>query len=400
MQFAGGFSRQDVSSKWAVVPDLFRTSDPEKDGVNGPMCKNPCYYMAFSLILAVTPVTNAQQWANEMFVEGREHDFGTVARGADVEYRFPVKNLYRQDIELTGVRSSCGCTTPSVETKLLKTHETGYIVAKFNTRTFTGVKGATLTVKMKWTDIKGINRSGEAQLRINGEIRGDVVFKPGAVQFESVNQGTQAEKRINVSYAGRSRWEITDVLSRSEDFEVELVQRDRKSGRVSYDLLVRLKDTAPAGDLREQLVLVTNDRSEQRIPVLIEGKVVPVVSVAPNSVVFGEVAQGQEVSKKVLVRGKKPFRIIDIYCDDDSLKFQTPSESATRHIVNFQFTASGKPGKVEDKVNIVTDLGQNYGARCNVYATIMPSTTAADVVEKPTTDAVSAGTAKRVIAGQ
>ena len=269
------------------------------------MCKNSFCYVAFSLILAVAGVTNAQQWANEMFVAGREHDFGTVARGADVTYRFPVKNLYRQDIEFTGVRSSCGCTTPSIETKLLKTHETGYIVAKYNTRTFTGVKGATLTVKIKWTDNKGVKRSGEAQLRVNGEIRGDVVFKPGAVRFESVDQGTQAEQRINVSYAGRSRWQITDVLSRSEDLEVELIQRDRNSGRVSYDLLVRLKDTAPAGNLRDQLVLVTNDRSEQRIPVLIEGKVVPVISVAPNSVVFGEVAQGQEVSKKVLVRGKQ-----------------------------------------------------------------------------------------------
>ncbi len=364
------------------------------------MCKNSFCYVAFSLILAVAGVTNAQQWANEMFVAGREHDFGTVARGADVTYRFPVKNPYRQDIEFTGVRSSCGCTTPSIETKLLKTHETGYIIAKYNTRTFTGVKGATLTVKMKWTDNKGVRRSGEAQLRVNGEIRGDVVFKPGAVRFESVDQGTQAEQRINVSYAGRSRWQITDVLSRSEDLEVELIQRDRNSGRVSYDLLVRLKDTAPAGNLRDQLVLVTNDRSEQRIPVLIEGKVVPVISVAPNSVVFGEVAQGQEVSKKVLVRGKQPFRIVDIYCDDDSLKFQTPSEPATRHIVKFQFTANGKPGKVEDKVNIVTDLGKNYGAHCNVYATILPSVTATDDVKKPTDDAVSANTTNRVIVGQ
>jgi hypothetical protein len=364
------------------------------------MRKNPLCCVVFLLILAATGVTYAQQWTNKMFIDGREYDFGTVARGADVEYRFPVKNLYRQDIELTGVRSSCGCTTPSIEKKLLKTHETGYVVAKFNTRTFTGVKGATLTVKMKWIDNEGVNRSGEAQLRVNGEIRGDVVFKPGAVRFESVDQGTQAEQRINVSYAGRSHWQITDVLSRSEDLQVELVQRDRNSGRVSYDLLVRLKDTAPAGNLRDQLVIVTNDKSEQRIPVLIEGKVVPVISVAPNSVVFGEVAQGNEVSKKVLVRGKKPFRIVDISCDDESLKFQTPSESATRHIVDFQFAANGKPGKVEDKVNIVTDLGENYGAHCNVYATILPPATATDVVEKKTDDTVSASSANRVIVGQ
>src|SRR5688572_24594288 len=100
----------------------------------------------------------AEAWVAKMFAK-KEHNFGTVARGADTVYRFPVKNIYKEDIELVNVRSSCGCTTPTLEKKILKTGETGYVVASFNTRTFTGVHSATLTVEVKWND-KGIQRRG------------------------------------------------------------------------------------------------------------------------------------------------------------------------------------------------------------------------------------------------
>src|SRR5687768_11060148 len=103
--------------------------------------------VAFSWLAAGHCV--AERWVAKMFAE-REYNFGTVARGADTVYRFPVKNIYKQDIELVNVRSSCGCTSPSIEKSVIKTGETGYIVAKFNTRTFTGLHGATLTVEVKW----------------------------------------------------------------------------------------------------------------------------------------------------------------------------------------------------------------------------------------------------------
>ena len=133
--------------------------------------------------------------------------------GADTVFRFPVQNRYKQDIEIVNVRSSCGCTAPTIENKLLKTGDVGYIVATFNTRTFTGRHGATLTVEVKWND-NGILRRGETQLRVDGTILDDVVFNPGAVKFENVDQGAKAEQRVTVS-SGRPNWKITDVRGAS-----------------------------------------------------------------------------------------------------------------------------------------------------------------------------------------
>lgn len=351
------------------------------------------------MIFGVAAPVGAQQWASKMF-EVKEHDFGTVARGADVVYRFPAKNIYRQDIELVSVRSSCGCTSPSLENKLLKTHEVGYVVAKFNTRTFQGVHGATLTVTLRWTDNRGISRTGEAQLRVNGDIRSDLVFQPGSVRFEPVDQGTPAEQRIRISYAGRNEWEVTNVLSKMAFVEAELIQHDRQNGRVTYDLLVRLKETAPAGDLRGQLVLVTSDSRDVRIPLIVEGRVMPEISVAPDSLVLGEVLQGQTVSKRVLVRGKKPFRIVDVSCDDDCFSFAAPDEAGDRHVVELTFKADREPGDVREQINFATDLGDEYHTTCIVHATVLPSESTAESAGETASAAVKANGAVQLATGQ
>jgi hypothetical protein len=337
----------------------------------------------------------AEAWATKLFAETK-HDFGTVARGSDTSFKFAAKNIYKQDVELLSVRSSCGCTSPTVEKKTLKTGETGYVTAVFNTRTFTGIHGATLTVEVRWND-NGNWLHGEAQLRVDGNIRGDIVFTPGAVKFDSVDQGSKAEQKVEVTYAGRSNWKIVDVRGASDNIEVELTQTQRYSGRVAYDVLVRLKDTAAAGYFNDQLVLVTNDDDNPRIPIYVGGRVVPQISVSPESLLLGDVAQGQQVSKKIIVRGKKPFKIVSFQCDDeDSFQFKTDDQSKDRHIVEITFNAKKNAGNVKEAIRIATDLGEKLQANLTAYATIIsgtPSTAAITPTTGATSAAGAAGTA-------
>jgi hypothetical protein len=336
----------------------------------------------------------AEDWVAKMFAE-REHDFGTVARGSDTVYRFAAKNRYKQDIELISVRSSCGCTSPSIEKKVLKTGDIGYVTARFNTRGgFTGLHGATLTVQVRFNH-KGRSVTAETQLRVNGNIRGDVEFKPGAVKFESVEQGKVSEQVVEVAYDGRSSWKIVDVRGVSDALEVELTQKRRSSSGVTYNLLIRLKDSAAAGYFNEQLVLVTNDEKNPRIPMHIAGRVVPAITVAPEPLLLGQVAQGGQVSKKVLVTGIKPFRITSVNSDaEESFHFKTDSESSKRHILEVTFDAKNQAGPVKHSISIATDLGEKVNATVNAYATIVPSATSPTTAESSATAIqIEAGTA-------
>ena len=55
----------------------------------------------------------AQDWAKQMFPV-TSHNFGTVAKGSKTEYRFRFSNLYKEDVRVVSVRTSCCCTSPVI----------------------------------------------------------------------------------------------------------------------------------------------------------------------------------------------------------------------------------------------------------------------------------------------
>ena len=63
---------------------------------------------------------------------------------------------------------------------------------------------------------------------------------------------------------------------------------------------------------------------------------------------LGSVTRGQQITKKILVRGKSPFKIVSIQSDDDaSLQFKTDDTSAEHHVVEVTFDAKKDAGDVK-----------------------------------------------------
>jgi hypothetical protein len=317
-------------------------------------------------LLLASPHAIAQDWALKMF-NTTTHDFGTVARGSKTQFRFQLKNIYEEDAHILGVKSSCGCTTPHVTRSDLKTYETSEIVADFNTRDYQGRRTATLTVMLDCVS------HATVQLRVNGVIRTDVVMQPGSVDFGSVDLGTPAEKKIQVSYAGREDWKIFDAKTAENYFEVELTELERAAGKVSYELLVRLTKDAPVGYIKDQLILVTNDERSHELPVDLQGRVVPDITISPKELFIGVVQPGRQVTKNVVIQGKKPFRILDIKCPDKSFTIRTSKEAKSLHLIPVVFTAGDDPGRISQKITIRTDQGKNVVQAFTAFAEIVKS---------------------------
>jgi len=117
-------------------------------------------------------------------------------------------------------------------------------------------------------------------MNIKGFIRSDVVFSPGSVDFGTIDQGTAVDKKVSISYAGRSDWQILDVRSANPHFEVDLSEGSRAGGRVVYNMTVHLKPDAPEGFIQDQLVLVTDDKAMANVPVVIEGQILSALTVS------------------------------------------------------------------------------------------------------------------------
>jgi hypothetical protein len=308
--------------------------------------------LAVGLTLLVSAPLFGQEWASKMF-ETTDHDFGTVARGARVEYSFVLSNIYLEDVHVASVRSSCGCTSPRIENPSLKTYENGAIVAAFNTAAFLGQHGATLTVTIDKPFY------AEVQLHVKGYIRSDVVIEPGSVQIGDVEKGVPAVQKVMVNYSGQGDWKIVDVRGINTHLSVDMVQHNHQYGQVAYELTVHMDGKMPAGYINDHLMLVTNDEQGTQIPLLVEGRVLPGISVSPSSLFLGVVQPGQKVTKQLVVKGAKPFRIVSVTCKDKSFEFGpiTDQTAKTLHLIPVTFLAGKDFGRVSQTIKIETDRG-------------------------------------------
>jgi hypothetical protein len=322
-------------------------------------------------VALVADVGQAQEWAKKMFPV-TSHNFGTVAKGSKTEYRFVFRNLYKEDLHVVGVRTSCGCTSPEVTKHDLKTHETSEVVAKFNTRTFLGQHGATLTVTIDKPFY------AEVQLRVAGNIRGDVTFEPPFVDLGNVDLGAGAERQVRVTRVGSAAWDITDVRSANPSFEVSMSKPTRTPSQTSYDLTMRLKSDAPAGYVKGQLILITTDPRATQIPMDVEGRVVAAVTVSPQLLSLGAVKCGGTVTKNVVVRANRDFCITGVACEDGCLTCEPRTTPAKVHILPVTFQAGNAAGRVEQQLKISTDLGEGAVPMVTVQAEVEPVAASAE----------------------
>ncbi len=290
-----------------------------------------------SIVATDLAVSNAsaQDWTAAVFPI-KNHEFGTVAVGAKTEFVFPVVNTLSSAIHIQTVRASCGCTTPIVKNEYIAPGETGSIVAQFNTDTFKGKKGATLTVVVDKPFYS------EVRLRVDGYIRSDMVFFPGAIEFGNLPQGEAITKSTQVLYAGRSDWQIVDVRSNKPWLMPAAVETVRENGRVNYKINVDIREDAPTGYFQDELVVVTNDRSMPNVPLKVSGQVESALSISPQAIALGSLKSGEPVTRKLVLMGREPFRIESIVAEGWDVNYDPTTEAKKMQMVDVTFTHSGE----------------------------------------------------------
>jgi hypothetical protein len=295
----------------------------------------------------------AQEWAEKMFTT-RSRDFGNIARGAKAEFAFELTNLYLEDVHIAGVRVSCGCTTPRIEKDTLKTYEKGAVIAHINSDRFLGNQGATITVTIDEPQY------AQVQLQVKVYVERDLILEPSSVAFGNVGQGTSVTRTIAVRYTRDSDWQVVEVRSDKPHLQGKVTETSREEDEVNYDLEVTLAKDAPVGYLNEHVRLITNDPRTGHISVPVEGHVQADISVSPSSLFLGVVQPGQSVTKNIVVRGKKPFRIASIRGDCQCLQATAPKSPGPKslYLVPITFTAGEKAGKVTPTVLIQMDASQ------------------------------------------
>jgi hypothetical protein len=307
-----------------------------------------CGLMLGLVLLAGGGGARAQdpQWAHKMF-DKLDVDFGNVPSGADLKQRIKVTNKYQQTVHILGIASSCGCTAGKPAKDTLLRDESTYIEVTMNTRKFQLLKETSLTVTFDQPLLANV------RIPVKAFINPEVFVNPGAAEFGSITRGSDSPRKLTVSYNSRGT-SIKEAVSKNPHIVASLVETRRDFASIQYDLHVTIRGTAPLGDLRDQVTLVTDNPNNPSIPVLVEAKIDPEYYITPELVTFGTLAPGDRKTLNIVARGKKPFLVDKIESERTAGVFEVrlPKQARDIHVLPLTMIAPAEPGIVTEEFTL------------------------------------------------
>jgi hypothetical protein len=293
-------------------------------------------------------------WADALFAESG-HDFGPVPRGAKVRHAFVLTNRLAEPITIVDVRASCGCTTGKASTNNVAPGQSAVVEAEMDTRNFVGKKATTLTVSVMTPG----GREAEIRLAVSSTILSDIVLNPGSIDFGSVSKGQTPSAVLTIDRLGGAGWRAERMVSTSKALTASLVETGRSASGVGYQLTVSLKPETPAGLIRDEIRILTNDPESPSIPVLVTAQVRGELTATPASLSLGRVSSAASVQGRYLVRGTKPFAITGIEGAGDGFSIaQSDNGRGTLHVVTVTYRpeAGSTRGDLRRTFRVATDL--------------------------------------------
>ena len=317
--------------------------------------KNLMLLIAAAMIsFSVSGVSLGQEWARSMF-NTLSHDFGNVPKGKRPEFRFEIENKFKEDIRIRSVVSSCGCTTVSVTSKLLKSFQKSEVVCLFNSHAFDGFKQATVRVQFDRPFV------GEVQLTVKGNIvrTNELSLTPTEIDFGQITGTDYPERVINLERLGNPSFRIVDVKSSFPHIKVSLKETKRNASLVNYEMRTQLKPSVPAGVSEGDLFVVVEENNARRqVPIHFNAKVVA-IKISPEILTLSNVKPGQEIKKTVIIQAAKAFKIVDVKCKTQAFRVRQKKKGKSKvHLIEVFYTGEDEVGSHECDLSFYTDLNE------------------------------------------
>lgn len=292
-------------------------------------------------------------WADGLFEE-LHRDFGTVPHGSMLSHPFRLTNKTDKTVKVQSLRVSCGCTVASMPTAVIPPGQSTVLTAQMDTRRFVGPKTVTIYVQFEqpvWEEVR---------LSVTANSREDVAVNPETLAVGKMQRGESPTRSVTVSFIGDPNWQILGTTCESSYVHPAVREVRRQNGETVYELSAQMRADVPVGKWFTDVWLTTNQAGTPRIRVPLTVEVDPPISASPVAAELGETAPGQAVEKKILLRGVKPFRILEVKGTDAELTVQKPDGKEPRAVQ--LLTIVYKPsaaGRLNRTLQIVTDLPED-----------------------------------------
>lgn len=314
---------------------------------------------ALVALLTLALATPAHAAGPKLVAPQDTYDFGHVTQGDAVPFTFTLRNDGDQELVITNVRPSCGCTAALASSDR---------VPPGGEATVTGeVKSATLQDRIAKTVTVESNDPTTPRLTLTVTGVVDVPFhvEPQYLHFGQVREGTGAEQTVTLTVNDPAKLPVTieKIETNHPQLSAEVAPRAGEDPPRQFDITVRVSPDAPRGIIASPLVIhLAGEKNTLRVATYAD--IVGSVALYPQRVSLGLVEPGQTVMRRFVAMSPvdQAFSITDVTTDLPGSKVTWAPIQETPERVRITLTVDGsalKPGQIKGTLTVKTNAADS-----------------------------------------
>ncbi len=240
------------------------------------------------------------------------YDFGRVMAGPRVNYDFVFKNTGTEELRITGIRASCGCTTSGAWDKVVKPGQTGKIPITLATAGYGGSIKHSIRVATNVPEKKTVT------LYIQGQLWDPVELNPRSAYLgANVKKDAVETRSIQIKSNLDEPVQILDVKSNNSKFsgKIETVEEGKL-----YHLVVSTAPPLDEGANRADFIIKTSSEKLPQLKLTASCYVQPPVKVQPQRIMVPAGALDRATQRVIHVSHSDgtPLKLSDVQltCED------------------------------------------------------------------------------------
>lgn len=270
--------------------------------------------LPMGLLVALAFILHAGAAAPRLTVDEPNYNFGEQHNSQTIEHTFVVRNEGEATLEITDIRSSCGCTVGNVSSRSVPPGGTSEITGRFNLRGRQGTQRSLLTVE------SNDPAQPRTQLTMSGVAVQEMTIRPNQVFFGQIFGGERSMRQIDVVGRPESPFEIVKIETGSDHFTAKAVATD-----VPHHYKVDIEARAPqqAGVINDIVRIHTTHPQYAVLQVPVNAQVSGALTYAPNNISL-LAGNTTPVTRYIVVRpgAVQDFEITDIVSPLEDIRVQ------------------------------------------------------------------------------
>ncbi len=173
-------------------------------------------------------------------VGGNSYDWGKVGpKDSPLKTKVKIKNTGNEQLLITNVKPSCGCTTAPLDKDKLAPGEVATIDVSFNVGSRAGVNSKTIRIS------SNDPANSTTIFRLSADVQKAVTLSPEFFAFNQMEVGKEESSKISIKNTSNKPLIISNVTKSPADMKLNLSGNKTLKPGESFELVAKVTPTAP-----------------------------------------------------------------------------------------------------------------------------------------------------------